>query len=346
MRPLKAFKQQPRRLVFVEMMALMLGVGGIDLITGYEISLVLIYGIPILGVAWFCDKKLAILAALIAAILWSTVARITGHPHMHGVDEVWEIAVHLGFFLFVAWAGSTLRLNRDNAAVRIALLEHSQRLEREIINISDAERRRIGQDLHDGLCQNLAALSCSATSLRDDLEKLNLPGEANVAGELAGLLSDAVVQTRDLARGLHPVRLDQVGLVLALEALAQSVKHLQGVNCSFECEGAAKNYDDDVALNLYRIVQEAINNATRHGKAQNIDIFLSTKNGKTLLRISDDGVGIEKTGPNHSGMGLSIMRYRAHLNGGYLMIEQPKDGGTTVLCTAKANENGNEAPAY
>ena len=346
MRLLKAFTQQPRGLVFVEMIALMLGVGGIAFVTGYQISLVLIYGVPILGVAWFCDRKLAILAALIAGVLWTVVARMDGHPGMHGLAEGWEIGVHVGFFLFVAWAGATLRLNRDNAAVRIALLEHSQRLEREIINISDAERRRIGQDLHDGLCQNLAALSCSATSLRDDLEKLNLPVEANVAGELAGLLSDAVVQTRDLARGLHPVRLDQVGLVLALEALAQSVKHLQGVNCSFESEGVAKNYDDDVALNLYRIVQEAINNATRHGKAQNIDISLSTKDGKTLLRVSDDGVGIEKAGPNHSGMGLSIMRYRAHLNGGDLMIEQPKDGGTTVLCTAKANENGNEVPAY
>ncbi len=328
------------------MIVVLLAVGGVDFVTGYEFSFVLIYGAPILVVAWCCERQLAFLAALVACTLWTVVARLTGHPFMHGWDEAWEVGVHLGFFLFVAWAGSAIRLNRDHASARIALLEHSQRLEREIISITDAERRRIGQDLHDGLCQSLAALSCSATSLRDDLAGLQLPGEAQVAGELADLLSEAVVQTRDLARGLLPVRLDQVGLVLAIEALAQSVKRLHGIDCHFECEDAVDDYHDGVALNLYRIVQEAINNAIRHGKARTIGIALSTVDGRTVLRISDDGIGMGEASLNRSGMGLSIMRYRARLNGGDLVIEQPGEGGTTVLCSAQTDHYATEVPAF
>lgn len=341
----KIYSHQPRAWIFAQMVTAILLIGLLDLFTGYQISFVLFYGVPIFVVAWFCERKLAWLAALLACILWSLVAQRTGHPYMRGWNEAWEVGVHLGFFLFTASVGSALRANHDTAAARIALLEHSQRLEREIINVSDAERRRIGQDLHDGLCQVLAALSCSATSLRDDLEKLNLPTEADVAGELAALLRDAVAQTRDLARGLLPVRLDQVGLVLALEALAKSVTQLQGVQCTFESHPATQKHEGGAALNFYRIAQEAINNATRHGRPHNIAISLNTKGHVTTLRVADDGTGIRENGINESGMGLSIMRYRARLNGGDLEIGQREGGGTVVLCTARADHKANEVPA-
>jgi len=230
-------------------------------------------------------------------------------------------------------------VKRDIAAARIALLERSQGLEREIVKISDAEQRRIGQDLHDGLCQYLAAVACSATALREDLDKLGLRAETNAAADLADLLQEAVVQARDLARELVPAHVAQVGLVLALESLVQSVTRLQRVDCTFQHRGVPVNYDAQTAGNLYRIAQEAINNATKHGKAKNVAVSLTASEDVTTLRIWDDGIGFSQTKPNGSGMGLNIMRYRARLNGGELKIEQPPSGGTQIWCRARTTSS-------
>jgi signal transduction histidine kinase len=254
--------------------------------------------------------------------------------------RAWETLRHIGFFLVVAWAASALRAKNDIAAARIALLERSQRLEREIVGISEAEQRRIGQDLHDGLCQYLAALSCSATSLRNDLQELHLTAEANTAGELANQLRDAVLQTRDLARGLAPAHVSQVGLVLALESLAQSVSRLQGIRCTFRLAGTSADCDEATAVDLYRIAQEAINNATRHGRANQVFIQLETIDDLLTLQIRDNGVGFSTRDP--SGLGLTIMSYRARSNGGELKIDQPKEGGTIISCTARTRLPKNE----
>jgi signal transduction histidine kinase len=330
----KAFEQQPHPRIVVEMIIVMLFIGLFDFFTGYQISLFLFYGVPIFVVAWYCDRKMAILIALLAGIIWWWADWQAGHPYVHNWIEIWETGVRVGFFLLVAFGGSTLRAKSDVATARIALLEHSQRLEHEIVSISESERTRIGQDLHDGLCQYLAALACAATSLRDDLEKTRLSDEAAAADELARLLQDAVVQTRDLARGLVPVHLGEEGLVLAMEGLAQSVARLQGINCTFQAKGAAMNYQENAAMHLYRIAQEAINNATKHGKAHNIAISLDVADRFTTLRIADDGPGISKTALCNGGMGLNIMGYRARLTGGELKIEEPAGGGTVVSCAA------------
>lgn len=331
----KAFAEQAPSHIVAEMIGLLLAIGFLDLITGYQISFFLFYGGPIFVVAWYCDRKSGILVALVAGIVWWWADRQAGHPYLHDWIEGYETAVRLGFFVFVAFAASALRVKSDAAAARIALLEHSQRLEHEIVSISERERHRIGQDLHDGLCQYLAALGCAATSLRDDLEKLRRPDEAKAAGELATLLQDAVVQTRDLARGLVPVHVDEAGLVLAMEGLAQSVTRLQGINCTFESKGVAISYEDRAAMHLYRIAQEAINNATRHGKARNIAISLDAEKDLATLRIADDGTGIPKTVTGKNGMGLNIMGYRARLTGGELTIEEAEGGGTVISCTAR-----------
>jgi Signal transduction histidine kinase len=333
----KTFAQQSHVRIFIEMVGVVLAIGFLDSITGYQISFFLFYGAPIFAIAWFCDKKSGILIALFAGIVWWWADWQAGHPYVHNWIEGWETAMRLGFFLLVAFAGSALRAKSDVAATRIALLEHSRRLEQEIVNISERERRRIGQDLHDGLCQYLAALGCAATSLRDDLEKLQLPHEAKAADELAQLLRDAVVQTRDLARGLVPVHLDEEGLVLAMEGLAHSVTRLQGINCTFESKGVPTNYEESAAMHLYRIAQEAINNATKHGKAQNIAISLDVTQHLTTLRIADDGAGISRTITTCGGMGLNIMGYRARLTGGELRIEEAARGGTVVSCIAPSD---------
>jgi len=340
----KSFAQQPRGWIVAEMVGLLLVIGLLDFVISYKIRLLPFYAGPIFVVAWFQGKRSGILIALISGVIWWCANRIGGDPDLRGWIGLWEMARHFGFFLVVAWLGFALRAKNDIASARIALLEHSQRLEREIVNISENEQRRIGQDLHDGLCQYLAALNCSAESLRDDLEKLQLPAEAETAGNLANHLRDAVVETRELARGLVPAQFGDLGLVLALESLAQSVSRLQGVSCTFQFQDQAANCEKRTAMHLYRVAQEAVNNATRHGKARNILISLEAADHLLTLRVLDDGVGISDS-PSTNGMGLAIMGYRARLIGGQLAIQRHGNDGTMVSCTARLNQQRSETSA-
>ena len=343
MRFAKRFARQSQAWIISEGIAALLVVAVLDYLTNYKIRLLPFYAVPIFVLAWFCGKKWGIAAALSSGVIWWYVNWCNGDPDLHSGIVVWEVPRHLGFFLLVALASSALRAKSDIAAERIALLEHSQRLEREIVDISEAEQRRIGQDLHDGVCQYLAGLTCSASSLRDDLEALHLHADAKTADELVRLLQDAVVQTRDLARRLVPAHVSRLGLVLALESLAQSVTRLHGVNCGLRCNASSANWDEHTAMHLYRIAQEAINNATRHANARNISLFLDAANGSVTLRVEDDGTGISDA--NSEGMGLDIMRYRARLLGGELTISQRNGRGTAVSCTARSTSQKNEIAA-
>ena len=150
------------------------------------------------------------------------------------------------------------------------------------------------------------------------LEKLQVRAEANTANELVKLLQDAVVQTRDLAYEFVPAQVNRLGLVLALESLAQSTGRLHGVTCSFQFHGGSPNWDDQAAMHLYRIAQEAINNATRHGKPRNILVFLEAADHSISLRVLDDGVGVSES--CSEGVGLRIMRYRARSIGGEVTL--------------------------
>ncbi len=332
---LNLFSRQSRAWIFGEMVALVLVIGFFDYITGYEVSLFIFYGFPIFLIAWFCDKKRSLLTALIAGITWWWADVQAGHPYNYNWHEGYETCVRLGFFIFVAIASSALKAQRSVVEARIALLEHTHQLETEIIGISEREQRRIGQDLHDGLCQFLAGIGCAAASLRGDLAKMKLHAEAHVADELATLLQDAVVQTRNLARGLVPLKMDEVGLACALEELTVSITRLTGTPCLFESSCATITLDDSTAMHLYRIAQEAINNAMKHASARRIVVSLAGGGLEVTLKIVDDGIGISKTPNTSRGMGLSIMKYRARLSGGELQVEAQPSGGTIVRCAVR-----------
>ena len=332
MRFVTLFQRQPPERIFAEATALLIPIAFYDYRTGYTVSLSILYCVPIFIVAWCCDRKSGILMGLMAGITWWWADVQAGHPYLRSWLEAWEVFVRCGFFIITAIGTSAVKQQRDASTSRIALLEYSQRLEREIIGISEREQERIGQDLHDGICQSLAALSCSAASLRNDLEGHHLAAEAKVADELAGYLRDAVAQTRNLARGLVPVQMDEAGLASALEELTASATRLLGIHCSYESAGTPMIRDNGAAMHLYRIAQEAINNATKHGKAGNVLVSLLDDGKVTTLRIADDGAGISKTMNGSDGMGLGLMYYRARLVGGELCIEEPPTGGTVISC--------------
>jgi signal transduction histidine kinase len=332
---LKLFSRQSRESIFGEMLVLTVFIGFIDYLTGYEVSFFIFYGIPIFVIAWVCDKKMSILMALLAGIIWWWADIAAGHPYLHNWHEGYETCVRLGFFIFVAFGSSALKMQHAVVEARVELLEHTHKLEHEIIEISEREQRRIGQDLHDGLCQFLAGIGCAAASLKGDLAKMKLHAEAHVAEEVAMLLQDAIVQTRNLARGLVPLKMEEVGLASALEELTVSTTRLTGTQCLFVSKGSTIPLDDFAAMHLYRIAQEATNNAMKHGKAQRIVISLGGADSEATLRIEDNGVGIPKTPNSSGGMGLNIMQYRARLSGGDLQVEAQPSGGTVVSCTVR-----------
>jgi signal transduction histidine kinase len=147
------------------------------------------------------------------------------------------------------------------------------------------------------------------------------------------LLEQGVAQVRDLARGLMPVQMYEAGLPAALEQLAASVSHLQNTTCVLRHDGKVNVQTPTVAIHLYRIAQEAIHNAIRHGGAHNIQIHLREKGPAATLSVVDDGAGLSRSGEQSNGMGLSIMSYRSRLIGGDLKIAEPKAGGTVICCT-------------
>ena len=336
MRSAGRFEQQPSGLKLLQVLSALSFVGLFDSITGYQVSFAILYGVLIYAAAWLIDRQTGILIALLCALSWWWAGVIGGRPYLNNLQEIWETFIGMSFFVFVAVGSASLRREHDAAATQIALLEHSRRLEREIIEISEREQRRIGRDLHDGLCQYQAALACAAASLNGALRKKDLAEEAERANELAVRLRDAVAQTRSLARGLIPVQMEELGLASALEELAYSVSQLLQVDCCFEQRGEPQAFDNTAATHLYRIAQESINNAARHGHARRIDLLLSGDPDVTSLRISDNGVGIPNAARVDTGMGMNIMRYRAKLVGGKLIVREQPQGGTTVVCVIHA----------
>ncbi len=202
-------------------------------------------------------------------------------------------------------------------------------LEQRLLTISDAEQQRIGADLHDGLGQQLTGMACLAAALRDRLKKI-APQEAENADLIAQLASESVSQTRALARGLCPVQLEHTSVVGAIEDLTYQAQLLHGIECRFHAEGPQPNCEHLTAMHLYRITQEAINNATRHGGAKHILVTLVSEGREHRLRIEDDGSGFETAGRADAGVGLRLMGYRANMIGGTFFVESQPGRGTQI----------------
>jgi PAS domain S-box-containing protein len=204
-------------------------------------------------------------------------------------------------------------------------------LEESILEISAREQRRIAQDLHDGLGQHLTGIAFMSKVLQEKLSDQSLP-EAEEAAKIVRMVNDAIDNTRQLARGLHPVAAEPQGLMSALRKWANEVEVLFQIRCSFHCDTPVYIPDTNAATHLYRIAQEAVNNAIRHGKSKNIVIRLAERGGTAVLTIQDDGGGFPAKPTTAPGVGLSIMNYRADMIGGSLKVQPNDSRGITVTC--------------
>lgn len=214
-------------------------------------------------------------------------------------------------------------------------ISERRRLENEILEISEREKRRIGQDLHDDLGQRLTGIELMSRVLENRL-KSSSPSDSRHAAEIARLVRDAIGRTRQLARGLTPMVSSAEGLVSALEDLARSTRLASGIECAFDARGVEGEFGDLVATHLFRIAQEAVSNATRHSGASRIEIVVRETAGDFRLMVRDNGKGLPGADRRQGrGLGLRLMQYRAGIIGGSFLVESQPEGGVTVACTVK-----------
>jgi len=233
------------------------------------------------------------------------------------------------------WAEEQLRRAHDELEQRVReRTEELARSHRDILEIAEREQQRIGRDLHDGLGQELTGIAMLSTALAEQVDGSPLAADAE---QVAELVHETIRHTRELARGLCPVNLEDDGLAVALELLCGRIGRLPEMECRFEQVGDSDlPLGEAVATHLYRIAQEAVSNAIRHGRARSIEVRLENAGPALTLTIRDDGVGFSPAAAS-SGMGLRLMHYRAKMCRGSLSVSSAPGGGTVVECVLGTN---------
>jgi signal transduction histidine kinase len=221
---------------------------------------------------------------------------------------------------------------------RLNIEKDRRRLEAEVLSISESERQRIGQDLHDSLGQMISGIGYFAAALAKKLADKSLP-EAQDVQKLEEIIGHVVSQTRRLARGLSPVGIHSQGLLTGLKELAATAEEMFGISCVVE-GNEVTIASSSASTHLYRIAQEAVTNAVKHGKANRVIIELRQVDGVVGMRILDDGIGIDDKARPGEGMGLRIMKHRAGMFGGELTVHKVAPHGTVVHCSFKTAHRG------
>jgi PAS domain S-box-containing protein len=222
-------------------------------------------------------------------------------------------------------------------------------LQRAVLEIAGLEQRRIGQELHDSIGQELTGLAMLTQRLVGELTAAQFP-ETAAARTIHTGLQRALSHVRAMSKGLVPVEVDADGLMIALADLASRTSDLLGISCKFECRRPVAIADNQTAMHLYRMSQEAVTNAIKHGQPRNIVIRLGLEGDLVTLRVIDDGTGFAAASGNAAGSGLRIMHYRAELIGAQLEITPAWPHGTIVTCSVAqrqpvgSSHSGNGSP--
>lgn len=217
-------------------------------------------------------------------------------------------------------------------AVHVMLRDISKRRaqEQRVLEAGVAERERIGREIHDGIGQQLTALGLMISRIRRHMS----PGQgAEEVDELSDQLARTLRAAKALARGLLPVTIESGELAEALAALTYDTQRTSGIACQFEQTGPLGRLDEPVNVHLYRIAQEALNNAVKHSQCDSIAVSLHDDGSCIILRVRDDGVGLDSSGVRPIGVGLQTMRSRAGLIGAMLSVRAGANAGTTVECS-------------
>jgi len=216
------------------------------------------------------------------------------------------------------------------AEVRNAV-QARKRLEHDLLEITERERRRIGIELHDDLGQRLTGIAFMLKSLELNLKKKKNQ-EAQSAGKIHSLFTDAMNHAKDVARHLTSLNVQEESMPSALKRLAGQARTMFKIDCTFRTQGKIPSLPENTVQQLYKIAQEAVTNAIRHAKADKVLIKLSRRGEKVLLTIRNNGLPFPSMKDQHPGVGLRIMRYRANLVNAALEVKPVGAKGTVVSC--------------
>jgi signal transduction histidine kinase len=309
--------------------------GYVDYLTGYEQTFLLFYLVPIGIGTWLGAFWIGIVFSVLSIVAWVVSDVAAGIPTV----GMWNIGMAFGSYAVFTTLLSKLRtlLNeldqrvRDRTDALKREMAERERLDQEINEVADRERRRLGQNLHDSLGQHLTGTALAAQVLREKLAE-RAANEVAEADKVVRYIEEGIDLTRNLARGFFSPELEADGLDVALHGLAANISERFHVPCTFNGDDAIHVGDSTTATQLYHIAQEACINAVKHAGASKIDIELARNGQKLTLAVSDDGCGFPTKIPEPPGLGLRLMAHGASLIGGKLSVTRNREGGTLVTC--------------
>lgn len=324
--------------------ALVAGIGLVDYLTGFLIFFSAFYLLPVGLAAWYVGGVAGTVISVLSVGVWLAGDFAAGVHYPSLLVPAWNGAIALIVYFVVVGTLVNLRKLQKELEERVrqrtsALTNEMQeraRLEKELVESGEQAQRQIGHDLHDTLGQHLTATAFAGQVLTAQLENKSLP-EAASSKNLVKLIEEAIGLTRQLSRGLQPVEFKPEGLMDGFQELARATSERFQVVCEFECREPVLLHDAESSTQLYRIAQEAVTNAIKHGQAKFINLSLEKSADATTLTVTDDGVGLPETRRDNAGMGLRIMAYRASMVGATFQIERLPESGTRVTCRLPLN---------
>ena len=338
-RGLRFLGSLPRITLGVVLLTLTCLVGLLDYAVGSSATFVSLYLVPMGLAAWFFGLPFSYFIASLSTAFW-VIGDVGAGIAVSASTLAWNLFSRFAVFVAVSHLVRAQRriyddveaLAEKRSALLVSEIQARDRLEQELVRISEREQRRVGHDIHDTLCQHLTGTAFAGQVLAQTL-KAEESDFAESAARVVELVEESITLSRNLARGLHAVGRPGDGLMEALEDFAASTKDLFKISCRFECPLPVLVRDIQVAQHLYRIAQEAVGNALKHGRARNIEIRLDSDDGGKRLSILDDGTGRPPFPPDSKGMGLRIMSYRADRIGATFSICRRDPFGTIVTCS-------------
>ncbi|WP_052573700.1 sensor histidine kinase [Haloferula sp. BvORR071] len=332
--------------------AMIVAIGIVDGLIEPQLSSAFFYLLPVIYVGRHAGWWTSLGCAVLACVVSLNADLLTQRTQVFSYLPFSNASLRMGVLLIVLRLVRSLRDLNDSLEARVrdrtsrlqAEVKERLKLESRILEARESEQERIGQDLHDGLCQHLVATAFSASLLQHKLEAKHVQ-EAGEAAKIVELLDDSITQARDLSKGLYPVPLEKDGLETALQSLADGTTKRTGIKCTLDVPDRPVDLEKNITIHIYRIAQEAINNAVKHSGAERILIEFEAADDRFDLKVSDDGKGLPANpppAPAEGGMGLHIMDYRARAIGAKLEVAEAKNGGTSVRCYSNGDISADE----
>jgi signal transduction histidine kinase len=308
---IQLFENRSRAVILAFAVLMVAFIGFWDYVTGYEMTFSTFYVLPVAVAVWFAGRLGGVVISLLSVVVWLTGDFAKGY-HVNSLIVLWNATLTLAFYLIVVWILSNLhtlqleletRVRQRTIALTQEILERT-RLEKELLEIGETAQRQIGHDLHDSLGQHLTATAFACQDLAEQLESQS-PRAAAAASHLVKMVEEAINLSRTFARGLIPFEREAEGLMDGFQELADTISQQFKITCQFECRHPVLLRDSAVCIHLYRIAQEAVTNAIKHGRARRVIISLAADPETIFLKITDDGAGLPPAPPRWRRFGIA-----------------------------------------